>query len=116
MRIKKKKLSLVYRLKRDIYFSLIRFIRFFQSIFLKKRNNKFLFILSPPYCGSTLLNQLLSTSKNVSCNNHINDNFGRKMTEMCVYPIYGSFLKSTVVHEISENSRFLHQTSNDDNL
>ncbi len=77
MRIKKKKLSLVYRLKRDIYFSLIRFIRFFQSIFLKKRNNKFLFILSPPYCGSTLLNQLLSTSKNVSCNNNLGTREGQ---------------------------------------
>ena len=77
MRIKKKKLSLIYRLKRDIYFSLIRFIRFFQSIFLKKRNNKFLFILSPPYCGSTLLSQLLSTSKNVSCNNNLGTREGQ---------------------------------------
>jgi len=77
MRIKKKKLSLIYRLKRDVYFSLIRFIRFFQSIFLKKRNNKFLFILSPPYCGSTLLNQLLSTSKNVSCNNNLGTREGQ---------------------------------------
>jgi len=77
MRIKKKKLSLIYRLKRDVYFSLIRFIRFFQSIFLKKKNNKFLFILSPPYCGSTLLNQLLSTSKNVSCNNNLGTREGQ---------------------------------------
>tara|TARA_B100001971_G_C18157679_1_gene519523 strand:- start:30 stop:857 length:828 start_codon:yes stop_codon:yes gene_type:complete len=77
MRIKKKKLSLIYRLKRDIYFSLIRFIRFFQSIFLKKQNNKFLFILSPPYCGSTLLSQLLSTSKNVSCNNNLGTREGQ---------------------------------------
>ena len=77
MRIKKKKLSLIDRLKRDIYFSLIRFIRFFQSIFLKKQNNKFLFILSPPYCGSTLLSQLLSTSKNVSCNNNLGTREGQ---------------------------------------
>ncbi len=31
--------------------------------------NKYLFILSPPYCGSTLLNEIISTSPNVSVNN-----------------------------------------------
>ncbi len=39
---------------------------------LGKHNNQkntFLFILSPPYCGSTLLNELISTSKAVSVNN-----------------------------------------------
>jgi len=34
-----------------------------------KKKHKFLFILSPPYCGSTLLNELISTSKSVSVNN-----------------------------------------------
>ena len=33
-------------------------------------NNKFAFILCPPFCGSTLLNQFISTSKNVSSNNN----------------------------------------------
>lgn len=32
-------------------------------------DNKFLFILSPPYCGSTLLNEIISTSSSVSVNN-----------------------------------------------
>lgn len=31
--------------------------------------NKFLFILTPPYCGSTLLHELLCTSSQVSANN-----------------------------------------------
>lgn len=34
-----------------------------------RAKNKFLFILSPPYCGSTLLNEILCTSRNVSVNN-----------------------------------------------
>ncbi|MBP7461252.1 MAG: hypothetical protein KBA26_08180 [Candidatus Delongbacteria bacterium] len=34
-----------------------------------KKKHKFLFILSPPYCGSTLLSELISTSKSVSLNN-----------------------------------------------
>lgn len=37
--------------------------------FHPKVSNKFLFILSPPYCGSTLLNQIISTSHQVSVNN-----------------------------------------------
>lgn len=50
------------------YASLIlhnRLKRFFTS----NSNHKFLFILSPPYCGSTLLNELISTSNSVSVNN-----------------------------------------------
>jgi hypothetical protein len=35
----------------------------------KKQGQKYLFILSPPYCGSTLLNQLVSTASSVSTNN-----------------------------------------------
>ena len=35
----------------------------------RKIENKYLFILSPPYCGSTLLNELIDTSPNVSVNN-----------------------------------------------
>ncbi len=41
-----------------------------KKILSKKTDNKFLFILSPPYCGSTLLNEIISTSNNVSVNNN----------------------------------------------
>ena len=34
-----------------------------------KIENKYLFILAPPYCGSTLLNEIISTSPFVSVNN-----------------------------------------------
>ena len=57
--------------KRNIYFFFVRqFIRL-KNLFLKRKNNTFLFILSPPFSGSTLLNQILSTSSNISCNNNI---------------------------------------------
>ncbi len=35
----------------------------------KRVENTYLFILSPPFCGSTLLNELISTAPNVSTNN-----------------------------------------------
>ncbi len=40
-----------------------------RNIFIKRSNHKYLFILSPPYCGSTLLNEVISSSDNVSVNN-----------------------------------------------
>lgn len=41
----------------------------FRNLFLKPIQHKYLFILSPPYCGSTLLNEIISTSFSVSVNN-----------------------------------------------
>ncbi len=46
---------------------------------IKRNANKFLFILSPPYCGSTLLNEILSTSENVSCNNREGTREGQQL-------------------------------------
>ncbi|PHN06445.1 sulfotransferase [Flavilitoribacter nigricans] len=40
-----------------------------RSFLSSRSEHKFLFILSPPYCGSTLLNELISTSRAVSVNN-----------------------------------------------
>jgi len=40
-----------------------------RKIFNPEIENKYLFILSPPYCGSTLLNELISISSFVSVNN-----------------------------------------------
>ena len=42
-----------------------------KNLFFAKKENQYLFILSPPFCGSTLLTEIISTSKNVSCNNNI---------------------------------------------
>lgn len=41
--------------------------------------NKYLFILSPPFCGSTLLNELVSTSPNVSTNNRLYTREGQRL-------------------------------------
>lgn len=39
------------------------------KLFASHPEHKYLFILSPPYCGSTLMAQILCTSKQVSINN-----------------------------------------------
>ncbi len=57
--------------KRNIYFFAISKKIALKNLFLAKKKNQFLFILSPPFCGSTLLTEIISTSKNVSCNNNI---------------------------------------------
>lgn len=44
--------------------------------------NKFLFVLCPPYCGSTLLVEILSTSKSVSVNNQNGTKEGQKLPEV----------------------------------
>ncbi|MEM1326637.1 MAG: sulfotransferase, partial [Bacteroidota bacterium] len=49
----------------------------------KEIENKYLFILSPPYSGSTLLHQIISTSRNVSSNNTIEKTReGQKLKEV----------------------------------
>jgi hypothetical protein len=44
--------------------------------------NKFLFVLCPPYCGSTLLTELISTSRNVSLNNYVATSEGQQLPEL----------------------------------
>ena len=65
-----------------IYYRVLKFFRFFTNMFFGERNHKFLFILSPPYCGSTLLNEILSTSNNVSCNNNLGVREGQLLPEV----------------------------------
>ena len=78
MNISKKNLGF----KHDLYFFARRNFLFFKNIFLAKKNHKFLFILSPPYCGSTLLTQIISTSKKISCNNYIATMEGQLLPEL----------------------------------
>lgn len=65
--------------KRLFYYFLVRQKLCLKYLFIQKKEPQFLFILSPPYCGSTLLNQLLSTSKNVSCNNNLGTREGQSL-------------------------------------
>lgn len=65
-----------------IRFFCVRQIMTFRRIFLKKGENKYLFILSPPYCGSTLLNLIISSSNNVSCNNNTGTREGQLLPKV----------------------------------
>ena len=70
--------DIIQEKKRLIYYFLKRnYLNIKRKVIKVNQNPKFLFILSPPYCGSTLLNQLLSTSKNVSCNNELGTREGQ---------------------------------------
>ena len=68
--------------KHDLYFFSRKNLLTFKNIFLAKKSHKFLFILSPPYCGSTLLTQIISTSKKISCNNYIATMEGQLLPEL----------------------------------
>jgi len=57
--------------KRLLYFFIVRKKITIKNLFYSNRKHQHLFILSPPFCGSTLLNEIISSSKNVSCNNNI---------------------------------------------
>ena len=74
---KKEKFHLFHKLKRRIYYSYIRFFRTFLRILYAKKKHQYLFVLSPPYAGSTMLNQLISSSENVSCNNNLGTREGQ---------------------------------------
>lgn len=67
--------------KRKAYFFFVRKKLFIKNVFCQKSNNKHLFILSPPFCGSTLLNEIIVSSNNVSCNNNIGLREGQHLPE-----------------------------------
>ena len=69
-------------MKRKVYYQFTRCKLFIPNLINKNKPHKYLFILSPPFCGSTLLNQLVSTSKNVSCNNNIGTREGQTLPEV----------------------------------
>ena len=69
-------------IKRKAYYQFTRYKLFIPNLINKNKPHKYLFILSPPFCGSTLLNQLISTSKNVSCNNNIGTREGQTLPEV----------------------------------
>lgn len=60
-----------HNIKRVVYYFLIRQIRKIKNNLTNNKEHKFLFILCPPYSGSTLLSQIISSSKNVSSNNEL---------------------------------------------
>ena len=69
-------------IKRKVYYQFTRYKLFIPNLINKNKPHKYLFILSPPFCGSTLLNQLISSSANVSCNNNIGTREGQTLPEV----------------------------------
>ena len=65
-----------------VYYSFLKLLRFFTNNLFGRKDHKFLFILTPPFCGSTLLNQILSTSSNLSCNNMLGVREGQLLPEV----------------------------------
>lgn len=57
--------------KRILYFFCVRQTIGIKNLFYSREQHKHLFILSPPFCGSTLLHEIISSSNNVSTNNNI---------------------------------------------
>jgi len=70
-------LTLGLKIRKIKYLLQNRFKRKFPRI--NKRDQKYLFILSPPFCGSTLLNKIISTSGSVSVNNNKGTREGQKL-------------------------------------
>ena len=64
----------------------IRYINKVNRIFNgKSKKHQFLFIFSPPYCGSTMLNELVSTSINVSNVNPYGNREGKYLPGVSKY-------------------------------
>ena len=57
------------QLKKAVFYSRVLSRNFLNRLVKRKVENTYFFILCPPFCGSTLLNELISTSPNVSANN-----------------------------------------------
>lgn len=61
------------------YYAIVILKNQLKRLINKKMDHKYLFILSPPYCGSTLLNEIISSSKSVSVNNPLGTREGQKL-------------------------------------
>lgn len=66
----------------DNLYHAIKTKNYFRRTFLNRKENKFLFILSPPFCGSTLLNHIISSSSNVSSNNIFHSREGQQLPKV----------------------------------
>lgn len=67
------------RFKKTLSYSLIKFENSFRSA---RSESRYLFILSPPFSGSTLLNEIIDRSASVSCNNPYGTKEGQFLPEI----------------------------------
>ena len=70
---------------KQIYYLIVKTRNLLKGLFSKQKNNKYLFILSPPYCGSTILHEVLSTSNNVSVNNKLGAREGQTLPGVALH-------------------------------
>jgi hypothetical protein len=63
----------------SFYHAAVTSINLLKRLFYRRANHHYLFILSPPFSGSTLLSELLSTSPNVSTNNALGTREGQQL-------------------------------------
>ena len=66
----------------SLSYSWIRTRNLIKKTVLGQKDNKYLFILSPPFCGSTLLNHIISSSTNVSSNNVFHSREGQQLPKV----------------------------------
>ncbi len=74
-----------YRLKVGVFDAkcrALRGVRRVQKVFTRPVEPTYVFVLSPPYCGSTLMHQLLCTSPAVSPNNIFGTREGQALPEV----------------------------------
>lgn len=75
-RITKAKISDCYT---SFYYASVVLTNTVKRIFHRRTDHHYLFILSPPFSGSTLLSEILSTSPNVSSNNTLGTREGQQL-------------------------------------
>ncbi len=74
--------ALVATTGRRFYYNSIIVKRKLTRLVKKRANNKYLFILSPPFCGSTLLNEVISSSDYVSVNFELGTREGQRLPKV----------------------------------
>jgi hypothetical protein len=71
------------RIYQFVYYKLLLFGNHLKRIFTSKASNPaYLFILAPPFTGSTLVTEILLTSSNTSINNPIGNHEGQQLPEL----------------------------------
>lgn len=68
--------------KKNLCYQLIKQKNLLKRSFSSRAPNKYLFILSPPFSGSTLLNEIIDSSYKVSCNNPYGTKEGQFLPEV----------------------------------
>ena len=88
--IKKNKKVFNFLNTKYFYYQYVIIYNKLKRLYKPKVENRFLFILSPPFCGSTLLSQIISSSKNVSVNNILGTREGQTLPKVNKLIFYNS--------------------------